>query len=84
MADYLSSPVELKTEKVYEISTYGSAMAPYYIMLALFVGSLLTATMIHVQRPHSARPCPVLNVPWQRFFGRYQPVLPGRAWSRRW
>ena len=32
---------------MYEITTYGSAMAPYYIMLALFVGSLLTATMIH-------------------------------------
>ena len=54
---------------VYEITTYGSAMAPYYIMLALFVGSLLAATMIHVNAP-----MPELSRlrPWQRFFGRYQ------------
>ena len=70
MADYLSSPVELKTEKVYEISTYGSAMAPYYIMLALFVGSLLTATMVKVQlRPARAAMLGVNAT--QRYFGRF-------------
>ena len=70
MADYLSSPVELQTEKVYEISTYGSAMAPYYIMLALFVGSLLTATMVKVQlRPARAAMLGVNAT--QRYFGRF-------------
>ena len=44
MADYLSSPVQLNTEIIYEIKDYGAAMSPYYVMLALFVGSLLTAT----------------------------------------
>ena len=48
LADYLTSPVDMRTEIVYEISDYGSAMSPYYIMLALFVGSLLAATMIKV------------------------------------
>ena len=70
MADYLSSPVELQTEKVYEISTYGSAMAPYYIMLALVVGSLLTATMVKVQlRPARAAMLGVNAT--QRYFGRF-------------
>ena len=48
LADYLASPVQLNTEIAYEIGDYGSAMSPYYIMLALFVGSLLTAVMIKV------------------------------------
>lgn len=68
LADYLVSPVDMRTEIVYEISDYGSAMAPYYIMLALFVGSLLAATMIKVP----------VNYPElgstrgiQRYFGRF-------------
>lgn len=69
LADYLSDPVAMETVPVYEITSYGSSMAPYYIMLALFVGSLLTATMLHVNAP-----MPGLSRlrPWQRFFGRYQ------------
>lgn len=69
LADYLSDPVSMETVPVYEITSYGSSMAPYYIMLALFVGSLLTATMLHVNAP-----IPELFRlrPWQRFFGRYQ------------
>ena len=69
LADYLSDPVSMETVPVYEITSYGSSMAPYYIMLALFVGSLLTATMLHVNAP-----MPELSRlrPWQRFFGRYQ------------
>ena len=38
-------------------------------MLALFVGSLLTATMLHVNAPMPELP---RLRPWQRFFGRYQ------------
>ena len=68
MADYLSSPVQLNTEIVYEIKDYGSAMAPYYVMLALFVGSLLTAVMIRVPvtQPEFVG-CPAI----QRYFGRF-------------
>ena len=69
LADYLSDPVAMETVPVYEITTYGSSMAPYYIMLALFVGSLLTATMLHVNAP---MPELFRLRPWQRFFGRYQ------------
>ena len=48
MADYLTSPVQMNTEIIYEIKDYGAAMSPYYVMLALFVGSLLTAVMLKV------------------------------------
>ena len=48
LSDYLSSPVQLNTEIAYEIGDYGSAMSPFYTVLALFVGSLLAAVMIKV------------------------------------
>ena len=68
MAEYLSSPVQMNTEIVYEIKDYGSAMAPYYVMLALFVGSLLTAVMVKVPVTQPAfRSCRGI----QRYFGRF-------------
>lgn len=68
LAEYLVSPVDMRTEIVYEISDYGSAMSPYYIMLALFVGSLLAATMIKVpvNYPQLGRTSGL-----QRYFGRF-------------
>ena len=66
---YFSQMVQTTVEPMYPIANYGSAMAPYYIMLALFVGSLLTATMLHVNAP---MPELFRLRPWQRFFGRYQ------------
>ena len=68
MADYISSPVQLNTEIIYEIKDYGAAMSPYYIMLALFVGSLLTAVMLKVPvtQPEFAE-CRAA----ERYFGRF-------------
>ena len=68
MADYLSSPVQLNTEIIYEIKDYGAAMSPYYVMLALFVGSLLTAVMLKVPvtQPEFAG-CRAA----ERYFGRF-------------
>lgn len=68
MADYISSPVQLNTEIIYEIKDYGAAMSPYYIMLALFVGSLLTAVMLKVPvtQPEFAG-CRAA----ERYFGRF-------------
>lgn len=67
LASYLVSPVDMRTVIVYEIADYGSAMSPYYIMLALFVGSLLSVAMIKPQ----VRYPEFENVPHiQRYFGR--------------
>ena len=67
LADYLVSPVDMRTVIVYEIADYGSAMSPYYIMLALFVGSLLSVAMIKPLVPYPE----FANVPQiQKYFGR--------------
>ncbi len=41
VAEFLSSPVEVTTEKVYPVENYGSAMTPFYSILAIWVGGLV-------------------------------------------
>ena len=68
LSDYLSSPVQLNTEIAYEIGDYGSAMAPFYTVLALFVGSLLAAVMIKVP---VTQPQFLEYRAVERYFGRF-------------
>lgn len=69
LGSFASSPVNLETVEVYPIANYGSAMAPFYSILALWVGALILVAIIHV-KVH-----PVENVsnmkPYQAYFGRY-------------
>lgn len=69
LGTFISSPVEISTEKIYPIETYGSAMTPFYTVLAIWVGALILVAIIHVnvklQKEH-----PDIN-PVQAYFGRY-------------
>ena len=49
VAEYLANPVRMRTEVIWPIETYGSAMAPFYTVLAQWVGALLTAVLIKVK-----------------------------------
>ena len=48
IAQFVSSPVAMDTEEIYSIATYGSAMAPFYTVLAIWVGALILVALIHV------------------------------------
>ena len=66
---FISSPVNLETVGIYEIENYGSAMSPFYTILALWVGALILVAIIHV-KVHPVEG--VENVkPYQEYFGRY-------------
>lgn len=68
MASFVASPVSMETKSIYPIETYGSAMAPFYTVLAIWVGALILVALIHV------KVAPVENLkvrPWQAYFGRY-------------
>ena len=69
LGDFLSSPVNMETKEIYPISNYGSAMSPFYTVLALWVGALILVAIIHVKvLPDEKIP----NAkPYQKFFGRY-------------
>ncbi|MGG2016940.1 YhgE/Pip family protein [Bacillus sp. S10(2024)] len=48
-SDYFASPVNLKENKLYPIPNYGSAMSPFYTVLALWVGALLMVSLLTVE-----------------------------------
>ena len=66
---FVASPVEIETEAIYPIATYGSAMSPFYTVLAIWVGGLILVAIIHVGvKPQKEHP----DVkPYQAYFGRY-------------
>ncbi len=49
VAEYLANPIKMDTEVMWPIENYGSAMAPFYTVLAQWVGALLTAVLIKVK-----------------------------------
>lgn len=69
IADFISDPVELNKEAIYGVDYNGSAMAPFYIILSIWVGGLILVAIIKTK----VKPIPGLtNVkPWQKFLGRY-------------
>ena len=48
IANFLSSPVKLDEKKAYPIENYGTAMAPFYSTLAIWVGAVVMAAMLKV------------------------------------
>lgn len=69
LGEFISSPVSIDTVEIYEIENYGSAMAPFYTILALWVGALILVAIIHV-KVHPVEG--IENVkPYQQYFGRY-------------
>lgn len=49
VAEFLANPIKMDTEVIWPIDNYGSQMAPFYTVLAQWVGALLTAVLIKVK-----------------------------------
>lgn len=66
--DFFSQPVKVEEHYVYEIANYGSGVAPFYTVLAIWVGMtiLISILKVHVDKkdfPHAK--------PYEYYFGRY-------------
>lgn len=69
LGSFISSPVEIETEKIYPVENYGSAMASFYTVLSIWVGALILVAIIHVGvRPQKEHP---QFSHTEAFFGRY-------------
>lgn len=66
--EFFSGPVKIDTKEVYPIANYGSAMTPFYTVLALWVGALLLTALVKVKAEPKDMPNVKLH---QLFFGRY-------------
>jgi putative membrane protein len=47
--NYFNSPVVLDKNDIYQIKNYGSALAPFYIPISLWIGSLISVAMISMR-----------------------------------
>ena len=65
-SNFLSNPVLLKTKRIFPIPNYGSAMTPFYTMLALWVGAtfLIASLRVNVEDSKHAYKS------YQIYFGR--------------
>ncbi len=49
VADFLSSPLDVKEVDVYEGGTFGVGLTPFYTVLAIWVGALLACALLTVE-----------------------------------
>ena len=71
LGSFVSAPVAYDTERVYPVDTYGSAMAPFYSSLALWVGGIVLVAVLNVDLTFKDRKKLGKINSVQLFFGRY-------------
>ncbi|HEX3016385.1 MAG TPA: YhgE/Pip domain-containing protein [Caproicibacter sp.] len=49
IADFISSPIDVKEVEVYNTSTFGVGLTPFYSVLAIWVGALLSCALLTVE-----------------------------------
>ena len=49
LTSFVSSPVSLKTHKIYEMENYGSSMAPFYSTLSIWIGGIVPVSYTHLR-----------------------------------
>ena len=69
ISDFISDPIDLNQQNIYAVENNGSATAPFYIVLSIWVGALILVAIVHTK---------VKSVPgvekittFEEFFGRY-------------
>jgi len=68
IATFMAAPVELVTETVYPVATYGSGVAPFYTNLALWVGGFVLIAIIKLEVDREGIPSFTAT---QGYFGRW-------------
>ena len=65
---FVACPVAVETDKIYEIENYGSAMAPFYSTLAIWVGGVVLVAILKTDVKNKKQ---LGNIkPYQEYFGR--------------
>ncbi|WP_194189713.1 YhgE/Pip domain-containing protein [Clostridium chrysemydis] len=49
MASFMSSPINVKEEKIYNADVFGVALTPFYTVLGIWVGALLMTSMLSTE-----------------------------------
>ena len=46
LGEYFFSPIKLETNEIFPVPDYGSSLSPFYIVLSMWVGGLITCVMM--------------------------------------
>lgn len=68
ISDFISEPIELSEQPLYAIDTNGSATAPFYIVLSIWVGALILVAIVKTEVKNKDIKGFASH---QKFFGRY-------------
>ena len=68
LGEFIACPVQVETEKVYGIENYGSAMAPFYSTLAIWVGAMILIAVVKTEVKKKNELGSVNDI--QSYFGR--------------
>lgn len=71
MASALSAPMGIERHDIYASNNFGSAMAPFYSALGMFIGSLLILVVVKPRVSNRAQKVMVDPKPREMFFGRF-------------
>ena len=71
MASFLAAPVDLQRHAVYGVENNGSAMAGFYTVLSIWVGSIILAAMLKVGLSDRRKEELGEVKPHQSYFGRF-------------
>lgn len=62
---YIYSPVTLEENELYEVPNYGSEVAPFYIVLSMWVGAIITCVMLRTGQSTGTK-----YTPSEMYFGK--------------
>lgn len=69
LGDFVSSPVEIESTNIYPIKNYGSAMAPFFTMLSIWVGGIIMIALFKVRAKEDDT---IKNIrPYQVYCGKF-------------
>ena len=74
IAENMATPIKMNTEEVYPIRNFGSVMAPFYMVIAQWIGAMFAAVMLHVQVKRREEEPGAIKL-HEAFFGRYRLFL---------
>lgn len=66
--EFFAEPVQIETEVIYPVENYGSAVTPFYTVLAIWVGALILTAILKV-KPNPATFPEAKD--YEMYFGRY-------------
>ena len=71
ISSFVSAPVRMQTKALYPVENYGSAMAPFYSTLSIWVGGIILVAMMKVTASENLKRALTSLKPHQIYLGRY-------------